>query len=70
MFTRREFAMLGDELDDNTLTAREAELDIDDVINIQYTSGTTCFPKGVLRTHNNSVNNAALSSVLSINRCS
>ena len=32
----------------------------DDVANIQYTSGTTGSPKGVLLTHRNLVNNAAL----------
>ncbi|MDR3293644.1 MAG: AMP-binding protein, partial [Clostridiales bacterium] len=34
-----------------------ATLDPDDVINMQYTSGTTGFPKGVMLTHYNLVNN-------------
>ncbi|GAB6268406.1 MAG: hypothetical protein STSR0002_11470 [Smithella sp.] len=32
----------------------------DDVINMQYTSGTTGFPKGVMLTHHNIVNNARM----------
>ncbi len=35
-----------------------APTDPDDVVNIQYTSGTTGSPKGVLLTHRNLVNNA------------
>jgi fatty-acyl-CoA synthase len=58
MFTRRAFAELGDEMSDAELRDREDELDIDDEINIQYTSGTTGFPKGVTLTHNNILNNA------------
>jgi fatty-acyl-CoA synthase len=34
------------------------ELDFDDPINIQYTSGTTGFPKGATLTHHNVLNNA------------
>ena len=33
--------------------ARQAELDVHDVVNMQYTSGTTGFPKGVMLTHHN-----------------
>ncbi|MHC5109963.1 MAG: AMP-binding protein [Planctomycetota bacterium] len=57
MLTRRAFAELGDELPDHEVAEREATLDIDDVINIQYTSGTTGFPKGVMLTHHNIINN-------------
>lgn len=35
-----------------------ASLDRDDVINIQYTSGTTGFPKAVMLSHHNILNNA------------
>ncbi len=40
------------------LGRRMAELDFDDPINIQYTSGTTGFPKGATLTHHNILNNA------------
>ncbi|MED1918135.1 AMP-binding protein [Bacillus thuringiensis] len=38
--------------------ARQETLSPDDVINMQYTSGTTGFPKGVMLSHVNIVNNA------------
>src|SRR5918997_4460927 len=40
------------------LRARQDSLDAEDVINMQYTSGTTGFPKGVQLTHANIVRNA------------
>jgi fatty-acyl-CoA synthase len=44
---------------DDALDARSAAVGLDDVINMQYTSGTTGFPKGVMLSSRNIVNNGA-----------
>jgi fatty-acyl-CoA synthase len=48
----------GDAVPADAVAEREATLDADDPINIQYTSGTTGNPKGATLTHHNILNNA------------
>ncbi len=52
-----ELEKLGQAVADAELAAVKGSLDEHDVINMQYTSGTTGFPKGVMLTHSNLVNN-------------
>jgi fatty-acyl-CoA synthase len=53
-----ELLALGDAVPETELDRRQAEVGPQDVVNIQYTSGTTGFPKGAMLTHRNLLFNA------------
>ncbi|MEW9501118.1 AMP-binding protein [Jeotgalibacillus marinus] len=60
IYTWSQFESFAHHVSDEQLNTRLKMLHHDDVINIQYTSGTTGFPKGVMLTHTNIVNNAQI----------
>jgi fatty-acyl-CoA synthase len=58
MYNWDDIIALGRDINDDALRARQDTMGPDDVINMQYTSGTTGFPKGVMLTHTNLIGNA------------
>jgi len=57
MYSIPEIIGLARTVTDEELKARQATFNCHDVVNMQYTSGTTGFPKGVMLSHHNILNN-------------
>ncbi len=57
MYNTRELMLLGKHTSSELLDQIKNSLSNQEVINMQYTSGTTGFPKGVMLTHRNILNN-------------
>ncbi|MDP2335212.1 MAG: AMP-binding protein [Bacteroidota bacterium] len=57
MYNTSELILLGSHIDDMELELIKENISCHDVVNMQYTSGTTGFPKGVMLTHHNILNN-------------
>jgi len=57
-FSWEDVISLGEKISDADFETRQATCEPDDVINMQYTSGTTGFPKGVMLSHTNLIGNA------------
>ncbi len=64
MMLYSQVASLGESITDETVRQRQSSLDAHDVIQMQYTSGTTGFPKGVMLTHYGIVNQAHVSCLI------
>lgn len=57
LYSSPELLLLGQHVDISIIHQIENEITADDVVNMQYTSGTTGFPKGVMLTSRNIINN-------------
>ncbi|HSB11207.1 MAG TPA: AMP-binding protein [Blastocatellia bacterium] len=64
MMLYSEVAPLGEGIPDEMLRERQSNLDPHDVIQMQYTSGTTGFPKGVMLTHYGIINQTHVSCLI------
>lgn len=60
MYNTAEMLLLGSNLPDDELLRIKKAVNCHDVVNMQYTSGTTGFPKGVMLSHHNIANNGYL----------
>ncbi len=60
MYNSQEILLLGRNMDNSTLDEAKKQVNCHDVVNMQYTSGTTGFPKGVMLSHHNIANNGYL----------
>ena len=60
MYNTAEMLLLGSNLPDDELLRIKNAVSCHDVVNMQYTSGTTGFPKGVMLSHHNIANNGYL----------
>ena len=60
MYNTAEILLLGNNQPDNEFKRLRSLTSCHDVVNMQYTSGTTGFPKGVMLSHHNIANNGYL----------
>ncbi len=56
LYSTPELLLLGQHVDINIIHEIEKQITAEDVVNMQYTSGTTGFPKGVMLTSRNIIN--------------
>ncbi|WNY28612.1 3-[(3aS,4S,7aS)-7a-methyl-1,5-dioxo-octahydro-1H-inden-4-yl]propanoyl:CoA ligase [Methanimicrococcus stummii] len=60
MYNTAEVLLLGSNIADDVLENAKTLVNCHDIVNMQYTSGTTGFPKGVMLSHHNIANNGLL----------